>query len=395
MNLLDGIILVALVGAAIGGYRLGFLARVTSWIGLGMGLYLAARSVTSIVELVGGDASSTSRLMLAAVVLVGGAFLGQAVGIVAGSKLRTALPPGPLRTADHAVGGLVGAVGVIVSVWFLLPMMADVRGDVARLARTSELANAIDVALPDPPPALRSLRGLVESSGFPKVFEGLARAPAAGPPPASSGLPADVIARVSASTVKIEGRACSRIQDGSGFVTRTDTVVTNAHVVAGDTSPIYAIRPDGKKVKMIVTVMDTDRDLAVLKASSGELGLKALPIVEKTVTEGATGAVFGHPGGQDPVAIAPAQVSRRVDAVGRDLYDRRPTRRDVFILASQLAPGFSGGPLVTGTGDVAGVAFAIAPDRDGVAYALSDAELKKVLLQDRGAEVSTGRCLNG
>jgi S1-C subfamily serine protease len=393
VNLLDAIILVALAGAAIGGYRLGFLARVTSWIGLGIGLYVAARSLPSVVELLSGNASSTSRLLLAAVLLVGGAFIGQALGIVAGSKLRTVLPPGPLRAADHLVGAIVGALGVVISVWFLLPAMSEMKGDVARLARTSRMAGLIDTALPAPPPTLRALRGLVDDTGFPKVFEGLNRAPAAGPPPANSGLSPEVLARVSASTVKIEGRACSRIQDGSGFVTSTDTVVTNAHVVAGDTSPIYAIRLDGKKVKMVVSVMDTDRDLAVLKAASGELGLKALPLVPKTASEASTGAVLGHPGGQEPLAVAPSQVSRRVDAVGRDLYDKHPIRRDVFILASHLAPGYSGGPFVTVSGEVAGVAFAIAPDRDNVAYALTDVELRKALLQDRGGEVSTGRCL--
>jgi len=394
VNLLDGIILVALAGAVIGGYRLGFLARVTSWIGLGLGLYVAARFLPSAVGLI-GESGSTNRLLLAAVVLVGGAFIGQALGIVAGSKLRMALPLGPLRTADRGVGAFVGAIGVIVSVWFLLPAMSEVRGDVARLSRTSAVAGLIDGVLPQPPDTLRSLRGLVGDAGFPKVFEGLTRAPAAGPPPAASGLSPEVLARVSASTVKVEGRACNRIQDGSGFVTSTDTVVTNAHVVAGDGSPIWAIRPDGRKVKMTVSVLDTDRDLAVLKAASGQLGLKALPLVAKTASEGTTGAVLGHPGGQDPLAVAPSQVSRRVDAVGRDLYDKHPIRRDVFIMASRLAPGFSGGPLVTASGEVAGVAFAIAPDRENVAYALTDVELRKVLVQDRGAEVSTGKCLSG
>jgi S1-C subfamily serine protease len=96
-----------------------------------------------------------------------------------------------------------------------------------------------------------------------------------------------------------------------------------------------------------------------------------------------------------PIALAPSKVNRRVNAVGRDLYDRRPTTRDVFILASRLAPGYSGGPFVTATGQVAGVAFAIAPDRDGVAYALSDVEVKSALKADRGAPQSTGSCLAG
>ena len=197
---------------------------------------------------------------------------------------------------------------------------------------------------------------------------------------------------MSASTVKIEGRACDRIQDGSGFVVQTDTVVTNAHVIAGDRGAIFAIRPDGRRVRATPSVIDTDRDLAILKAPG--IGLSPLPIATNTVPKGAEGAVLGHPGGQDPIAIAPAKVSDRVDAVGRDLYNRHPTRRDVFILASVLAPGYSGGPFVNVNGEVAGVAFAIAPDRDAVAYALTDAELREVLNEDRGQLVGTGDCLH-
>ena len=395
MNVLDLVIVLALVGAAVGGYRLGFLARVTSWIGLVLGLYVGARVLPTAVRLAGDDASSSLRLLVAAVVLIGGAFSGQALGIVGGSRLRTSLPVGPVRTVDRAVGAFVGTVGVVVSVWFLLPAMAGVKGDIARLSRTSTVAQVIDAVLPRPPDTLRSLRSIVGDDGFPKVFEGLSRAPVAGPPPEDSGLRPEVLARVSASTVKVEGKACSRIQDGSGFVTSADTVVTNAHVVAGDKGTIYAIRPDGRKVKVAVTVLDTDRDLAVLKAEPGTLGLKALPVTAKTAAEGTRGAVLGHPAGQDPIAVAPSLVCRRVDAVGRDLYDKHPIRRDVFILASQLAPGYSGGPLVAPSGEVMGVAFAIAPDRDDVAYALTDAELKQVLDDDRGIEVSTGTCLGG
>jgi S1-C subfamily serine protease len=103
--------------------------------------------------------------------------------------------------------------------------------------------------------------------------------------------------------------------------------------------------------------------------------------------------VFGHPGGQDPLRIAPARINQRVEAVGRDLYDAHQTRRDVFILASDLRPGDSGAALVNTTGAVMGVAFAIAPDRPGTAYALSSVELRAVLAVPRGNQASTGQCL--
>ncbi len=392
MNILDVVILVALVAAGVGGYRLGFLARATSWIGLALGLYLGARSLPAAVGLLGDGAGTASRLLVALVVLIGGAFAGQALGLLAGSRLRTALPPGPARGLDKGIGGVLGVLGVLLAVWFLLPAMSGVQGSAARLTRSSRVAGAIERLLPRPPDSVQSLRSLVGDVNFPKVFEGLYRAPAAGPPPAASGLTPAVLAQVEASTVKVEGKACSRIQDGSGFVVASNTVVTNAHVVAGERAT-EVIRPNGSRARATVTMFDPARDLAVLRVDG--LGLSPLPVVARTAAEGAEGAVLGHPGGQPQIAVAPSKVTRRVKAVGRDLYDRRATTRDIFILAARLAPGYSGGPLVNSAGEIAGVAFAIAPDRDGVAYALTDVELRGALQANGGATQPTGPCLVG
>jgi S1-C subfamily serine protease len=86
-------------------------------------------------------------------------------------------------------------------------------------------------------------------------------------------------------------------------------------------------------------------------------------------------------------------VSDEVEALGRDLYDRHETRRQVLILASDLAPGDSGAALISPEGKVVGVAFAIAPDRPRTAYALDVIELQAALSAPRGAEADTGRCL--
>ncbi len=80
-------------------------------------------------------------------------------------------------------------------------------------------------------------------------------------------------------------------------------------------------------------------------------------------------------------------------ATGTDIYDRHQTRREVLILASDLHPGDSGAALVDPNGEAVGVAFAIAPDRDGVAYALAIEELQAVLQGDLTSVVDTGPCL--
>jgi S1-C subfamily serine protease len=159
--------------------------------------------------------------------------------------------------------------------------------------------------------------------------------------------------------------------------------------VAGE-KQTTVITPAGKHLKATVVQFDPNRDLALLRVPG--LGQAPLPIA--TAKVGTEGAVFGHPNGQTPLAVSPAAIRQQVTAVGRDLYDSHETRRQVFILASDLAPGDSGGGLVNPAGAVVGVAFAIAPDRPGTAYALTTDELRPVLAAGGTGAVNTGPCLS-
>ena len=387
MNELDVLIVAAAVSAVIGGWRLGFLARVASWIGLALGLVVAARILPAILDSF-QDADPTSRLLVVAGILIGGAFLGQALGLIVGAQFHYALPLGPIRIVDKVLGGVAGIVGVLVALWAMLPSMADVPGWPARETRQSVIARAIDEYAPKPPDTLNALRRLVGEDQFPRVFADLAPSREVGPPPAASGISAEVDVVVQRATVKVTGVACRRIQEGSGFVVAPDVIVTNAHVVAGE-QQTEVITSTGRRLAGIVTVFDPDRDLAVVHVR----GLDGAALAIGAGDVGDIGAVYGHPGGQDPIEVSPAQISQRVTAVGRDLYDSHETRRDVFILASELRPGDSGGPLVNPAGQVMGVAFAIAPDRANTAYALTTDELRPVLAADRAAAANTGPCL--
>jgi uncharacterized membrane protein required for colicin V production len=385
LNLLDLLVVALMVAAAVGGFRLGFIARVLSWAGMALGILLAARFLPSILERF-ENGQPTGKLMIAIGVLLGGAFLGQALGLVIGAQLHTVLPPGG-RPLDRVSGAVSGVLGVLIAVWIMLPTLASVPGNVSRLARTSAVLGFVDNVAPAPPDTLQALRRLVGEQAFPEVFSGLDPAPDVGPPPEESGLDQATLDRVLQSTVQVEGPACGRIQEGSGFVVGDGLAVTNAHVVAGERETTL-ITLDGRTVDATVVHFDPDRDLAVLSAPG--LDLPALPIGDGE--EGDIGAVLGHPGG-GPLEVSPFQVSDEVEAVGRDLYDRRDTRRQVLILASDLAPGDSGAALVDPAGEVVGVAFAIAPDRPRTAYALDVVELEAALSAPRGEAVDTGRCL--
>jgi S1-C subfamily serine protease len=379
---------VLIVAAAIGGYRAGFVTRVISWVGLGVGVAVAVWVAPRVVDAVEQSVDPQLRALITVGIFVTLASLGATIGEVGGVSLRRLIPPGPARSVDKAVGSVGAGLSVLVLLWLLLPALGDVPGEISSQVRNSVIARNLEEAAPRAPGPLQALRNLVQDADFPKVFEGLDPSPESGPPPEASGLTAQIAARVADSTVRVTGNACSRVQEGSGFSPETNVIVTNAHVVAGVDRPTVE-RPDGTRIRGQVLVFDPNRDLAVLSVP----GLNQDPLSIGSPEIGAEGAVFGHPGGQVELEISPARIESRVNALGRNLYDTQATRRDVLILASDLAPGDSGGALVDTAGTIMGVAFAIAPDSPGTAYALSSRELTTVLEVPRSGPVDTGPCL--
>jgi S1-C subfamily serine protease len=385
VNAFDLLVLLGIALAAVAGYRIGLVTRALSWVGLLAGLIVAARMLPFVLDRV-ESSQPGNRLLIALAVLLGGALGGQALGLAVGGRASSALPTSS-RPLDRAAGAVVGGGGVLVAVWLLLPAMADVQGSAASLVRDSSIARAIHDVAPEPPDAVAALRDLVDESGIPRVFDDLRRAPDTGPPPAASGIAPDILQRAAASSVRVEGEACGKLQEGSGWVAAPGIVVTNAHVVAGEDETV--VFPEGSdELDATVVAFDASRDLAVLAVP--ELERPPLPLVDSD--RGAIGAVLGHPGG-GPLEVSPFEVVDQLRAQGRDLYDEQATLRSVLVLASDLAPGDSGAALVDPTGSVVGVAFAIAPDRSGTAYALDPDEVRSVLSTRSQGAVDTGPCL--
>jgi len=391
VNILDLIIAVLVATSIGGGWRLGLLTGATSWVLLIQSLVLATLLLPPVATTLGGE-SAGLRLIVAAVVFVSAGFGGQRAGIALGRQFRRSMLPedGPVRRWDKVAGAVVGPLAVVMGLWLLiLPPLGEVAGSLSGLTRHSALARAIEATFPEPPETSQALRRLAGPAGAPQVFNGLIPALDTGPPPTDGGLGPKVIARVSASTVKVEGVACRFERDGSGFTVAPDLVVTNAHVVAGQ-QRTFVVRPDGRRLRATVTVFDPARDLALLKVP--DLGQAPLPVADGKV--GTNAAVFGHPEGQAALEISPAAIRQQVNALGPDLYQLGVTRRTVYVLAAELAPGDSGGALVDAEGNVVGVAFAISPvDESVTAYALAASELRRVLDAPREARAGTGPCL--
>ncbi|CAN5833431.1 MarP family serine protease [soil metagenome] len=386
MNGLDLLIGAAVLTAVVVGFRLGFVTRAISWFGLIVGIIGGSMLLPLIIDGFDDRIDRANLIVVAAGVVVGAGVLGQAVGFFVGSRLRIAIPAGRARSLDAAAGALAGAVGVMAVVWLVAPAMVDVPEWPAEQARGSAVVGAVDRVLPDAPDTSQSVRRLL-GDPFPQVFDSPRRSPELGPPPASSELGEESTDRIAASTVLVTGQACGRTQEGSGFVVDQGLVATNAHVVAGQ-ELTEVITTDGTRRRGEVVAFDSDRDLAMLRVD--DLDRPPLPLGDAGI--GDVGAVFGYPGG-DPLRLAPFEVGERVTAQGADIYDRTGVERDVLVLASDLSPGDSGAALVSPGGEVLGVAFAIAPDRSGVAYALSTDELRAVLDTVSLASVPAGACL--
>ncbi len=391
MNLLDLVLALALVSAGYAGFRFGLAARALSWAGLALGTVVGVLFVDDIASALQSSTPRTRLLgSLAFLFLV--AVIGQTIGIAGGSLLRRHLPiTGGLRVADRVAGAITGVLAVLVGVWLLTPALSSAPGWPARAARGSAIVRTVDGWAPAPPGSLATLGRLVGEAPFPEVFERLTT-PDAGAPP-TRGVSVAVSARVAPSVVRVEGRACDQIQQGSGFVAAADVVVTNAHVVAGERSTLVST-PDGRRLDAAIVAFDPHRDVAVLHVD----GLRLAPLARADGDVDQIGAVFGYPRG-GPEHESPARIAQRIVANGTDIYRTGSTRRDVFVLASALVPGDSGGPLVDGRARVVGLAFAIDPGDANTAFALTRQEFDRVLTRaiTSGASggVDAGPCLVG
>jgi S1-C subfamily serine protease len=386
VNLFDALLLLTIAFAVLGGLRVGFVARAATWLGIGVGILLATRSVPLVLGLA-PETGSGMRLFVSLFTLTLTVTVVTVLFQSVGLSLRRRLRATPLSGLDRVAGAAAGVAAVALVLWLLVPAAASVPGEVARQVRGSTIAGAVAEIGPRPPDAVRSLRSLLDTSRFPEVLAGLQRAPDTGPPPETIAVAADVVDAVTASTSNVEAHGCGRSYEGSGFTVADGRVVTNAHVVAG-ADEVQVRRPDGAVHDAVVVVFDPARDLAVLEVA----GLDQQPLDLAPLERGDEAVVIGYPGGQDVPRAAPVRVTDQRRALGRDIYGQEPTDRDVLFLAARLAQGDSGSPVVRTDGRVGGVVFAISPDAPTVAYALDLEELTTALEAPR-APGEVGPCI--
>lgn len=382
MNVLDILLLLGAVWFAVIGYRQGFVVGILSVIGfLGGGLvavYLLPIIWDRVTE---GSEVSTATAIVAVVIVIVCASVGQAFTTHLGSRLRRYITWSPVRALDATGGALVNVVAMLLVAWLIGLLLANTAlPTVSKEVRNSSVLLGVARVMPEQAPNwFQDFSSVLAQNGFPQVFSPFANEPITevkAPDPALVGSP--VAARAKKSIVKVVGTApsCGKVLEGTGFVFSDRRVMTNAHVVGGVDEPTVQIGGEGRLYDAKVVLYDWQRDIAVLDVPD----LKARPLeftgTDDDAESGDSAIVAGFPenGAYD---VRSARVRARIQPDGPDIYHRGTVRRDVYSLYATVRQGNSGGPLLTPDGKVYGVVFAKSLDDPDTGYALTADEIRE------------------
>ncbi|HUB93241.1 MAG TPA: MarP family serine protease [Verrucomicrobiae bacterium] len=389
MNVVDLIIIIFLVGSLVRGYAIGLLRQVGSTIGFVIGL-VAGSWVGSL--LISHETTTVSKVITGlAAALIGGAIC-MSTGELLGREVKIKLAHiRPLDRFDGLLGSVMSAATSLFGFWLVASILVLIlSGSAQTLLKNSRILSSLNARLPAATSILGSLNKLIDPNDFPQVFAGLEPTPTTSVNLPALGSFGPIVQTAEQSVVKVEGTGCGGIVEGSGFIASTDDVVTNAHVVAGVTSP-KIIDPEGHLHNTRVVWFDPNIDLAVLRVS----GLTGPPLSINSAEQPANtpGVVLGYPGGGSFNA-QPAAVIEHFTALGRNIYDQGSTSRDVYSLKAHIIPGNSGGPLIGSDGSVLGIVFATSTTYNNVGYALTGHQVASELAtaEQSNTTYSTGAC---
>jgi hypothetical protein len=391
VDLLDLAIVLLAAAALFSGYRRGISWVGPSLAGLIAGILIGAAAAPPLAAVFSRNPSVepliTSGIFLGIVLIVQGA------GTTIGFRARVHALRTRFADWDSMLGSVVAVLGVLASSWYLgltfsrsawLALDTQISG--------SAIERSLDTIAPRPPGFLAQIENALSISHFPNPFSVIA--PGA-PPPAAIPALVDTRGIRAATTVtsKVIAFGCGGAEAGSAWPLGNDDLVTNAHVVAGS-DRVEVDTTDGATHGAVVVLFDPNVDVAVLHVPG--IDEAALPVATTDPSRGVIGAAIGYPGG-DAEKVSAAEVRGTEVARGYNIYNSDIVDRDIEVLAANIIPGNSGGPLVDTSGVVQGMVFAASTTDPSEGYALSMTTIAADLNRGRGRtqQVSTEQCTNG
>ena len=147
-------------------------------------------------------------------------------------------------------------------------------------------------------------------------------------------------------TVSVHGR---RRMPASGVVWSDDGLIVTSHHVLERDSDLRVGLPSGEMVDAALVGRDPGTDLALLRVAG--VAVEAMPRAAHVAEIGTLVLAIGRPGADGAMASMGV-----VTTVGGEWVTTQGTRVDGFLRTdAAMLPGFSGGPLVNGSGALLGV----------------------------------------
>ncbi|HEX7299111.1 MAG TPA: MarP family serine protease [Solirubrobacteraceae bacterium] len=381
MTALDWIIVILTLVVAAGGYFQGFLVGAATLVGFVGGLFAGARLGQVLIS--AGSQSPYAPLFGLVGALLGGILLATLLEALGYGLRRRLIVPG-FGVLDGAAGAVLSGAVALGLVWLAgavalqAPPTRGLRDDIQRST------------------ILQALNGLLPPSG--PILNALARFD---PFPSIDGPPADVAAPRAAvagdpqvraaaqGVVKVQGTACGLGVEGSGWIARADLVVTNAHVVAGQSNTTVKVAGEDPELTAQAVVFDPHNDLAILRVD-GLIG-RTLELAPDP-SAGTPAAILGFPE-NGPYDVRAGRLGATRTVITQDAYGRGPVRRSIATLRGTVRPGNSGGPMVDTEGRVVTTVFAAARGGPPGGYGVPNAVVQRDLVRAGAREaVSTGPC---
>jgi S1-C subfamily serine protease len=292
-----------------------------------------------------------------------------------------------LKTIETVLGSLPGVVAGLALVWLLGVAIGRLPFEgFSNSVSDSRIVQQLTRTLPPVPAVFAMFDRQVDPNSQPYVF--VQPKPQAGFDYSATDVQT-AESKAATSLVRITGFGCGGIISASGFVVDSGLVATNAHVIAGVERPI--IKYKGDSYEGVPVYFDAALDLAILRVQ--KLNAPSLTLAREDAAINTTVAVLGYPGGD--YRVVPGIVRDTLAVSARSIYDQGASGRGIYEVQTHVNYGNSGGPIVLGNGQVAGILFSRSISFPGYAYALTSSHIATALHQAKSSHqrVSTGACM--